>query len=364
MKDKIIEYDYVRAVAIILVIIGHCYSNTIVYGPYGGDVGEMGGSPMLGTLHFITNIIYSFHMPLFMALSGSIFNVAIKKNGILPFKTFVTNKSHRLLLPFILVSLFWNIPLKYISGYWHAPMPDVLYQIIVGQIFLMGGSHLWFLEVLFIIFILAWVIEKYNLRRNTFLFFVVLFVISFGREMYSEEIGRCVFCLELVMYLLIWFYCGFYFEKYREKINKAIDCRVNWDITIWALILIPLLVAVNYRIPHIFRIDLLLSYFITTYSLFVVYLFCYKAKITATAKASRIIEKLSKNSYGLYLFSDGMNYLIIAFTIHYSLQDCYADNLFTLGVYLTRLVASFCLAWLITEALNRFNKKHNCRLIC
>lgn len=115
-KKIIVEYDYVRAITTILVILGHCtyYSIKTDYG--GIDLGIEDSCFTGKALTVLTATIYSFHMPLFIALSGCLWAIKISKP--LSFKDLLSSKSRRLLKPFLFTALFLSIPLKFISGYW------------------------------------------------------------------------------------------------------------------------------------------------------------------------------------------------------------------------------------------------------
>ena len=85
----------------------------------------------------------------------------------LPFNmyTLIKNKTTRLLIPFLLVSVFYSFPLKYISGYWKGT-ESVIKDFFVGQILLQGNTYLWFLPALFILFLLFYVIIKANMLSS------------------------------------------------------------------------------------------------------------------------------------------------------------------------------------------------------
>ena len=83
MKNRIIEYDTLRIMAVITVVIGHS-----AYLEWGGDNGFISCvsdiySPVMWSipiriLQFLSGWVYSFHMPLFFILSGaySAFNLS------------------------------------------------------------------------------------------------------------------------------------------------------------------------------------------------------------------------------------------------------------------------------------------------
>lgn len=77
MNNKsIIEYDVVRVMTTVLVLIGHATYYTINT-PYGGCDYSFFAEPRISIIYqiaiCITTIIYAFHMPLYMALSGALF---------------------------------------------------------------------------------------------------------------------------------------------------------------------------------------------------------------------------------------------------------------------------------------------------
>lgn len=108
-----------RVVVTILVIISHCMYYRIETA-YGGI--DYSGLLVRKTIVFkileqIKEMIYSFHMPLYMALSGALFRGTISKKGI-SFTKLIKNKATRLLIPFFIISVLYNFLLKYISNYW------------------------------------------------------------------------------------------------------------------------------------------------------------------------------------------------------------------------------------------------------
>ena len=86
------EYDLLKTLAVLLVILGHI---TIIY----KDSYEV--------LEILTTIIYIFHMPLFIALSGAIYQLGRNNNKYTQFFPFLKNKLRRILLPFLIVSIMF-----------------------------------------------------------------------------------------------------------------------------------------------------------------------------------------------------------------------------------------------------------------
>lgn len=68
--DKSNHYDAIKFVATFLVVLAHAsrmYTGTGVVIPYNASDG----------LNHLTNIIYSFHMPLYMSVSGMVYALCI-----------------------------------------------------------------------------------------------------------------------------------------------------------------------------------------------------------------------------------------------------------------------------------------------
>lgn len=153
--------DDARTLTMLLVIIGHCtYTNLMTN--YGGicyfdDINPHDYSIMAKLIGTFVGFIYTFHMPLFMMLSGACFELTIGK--VMCGQFLVKNKARRLLIPFLFTTLLLTLPLKYLGGY-YSNSANVLQDMFLGQFLLMGNSHLWFVASLFWIFLFYYVLYK------------------------------------------------------------------------------------------------------------------------------------------------------------------------------------------------------------
>lgn len=164
MGKHIVWIDDAKTLTMLLVIIGHCtYTNLMT--PYGGiyyfsDISPADYSFGEKLLCVMVSFIYTFHMPLFMMLSGACFSLTIHK--VAGLKALVSNKARRLLVPFLFTTLLLSVPVKYMSGY-YTESGNVLEDIVLGQFLLMGISHLWFLASLFWIFLMYYGLHQKHL---------------------------------------------------------------------------------------------------------------------------------------------------------------------------------------------------------
>lgn len=106
-KQRFDWLDIAKGIAILLVIAGHTVNN-----------------PSL-----TRQVIFSFHMPLFFILAGYTFRVK-------PWGELLKTSFTRLLVPYVLIALAWNIPLFLSSG---APVTlSVLVQGAKSLVFASG----------------------------------------------------------------------------------------------------------------------------------------------------------------------------------------------------------------------------------
>lgn len=280
-KGNIIEYDVVRTFALLLVLLGHCTYNMLMT-DYGGVDIEVDSSTycvMQKCLCFLTGVFYKFHMPLFMALSGSLWAVHLQKKGLPSFNSVWRGKSKRLLIPFLLTALFWSVPLKFISGYWDGAGDDMMRQIFVGQILMFGNSnsHLWFVQALFWIFILSWVIEKIGLRKRRITFMAGLFGVSICCVFINRKFHIEFLNILTALYYLFWFYFGFYFENYREQVNKYVSNHVSWLKCIVACFFYAILIFVAEHLVLISGFNSISVYLFAPLGMASTYALCYKS---------------------------------------------------------------------------------------
>lgn len=139
--------DRLRVLAIILVIVGHATRMFTNNGVYYGTL------PSIRFFEIVTTIIYSFHMPLFMMLSGYVYGICTGKSGyynkLVPF---FRKKSLRLLLPYYFWGLFYVAPVMVLISI--TPMTYLCY-VKSGILLGVDSRHLWFLFALFGIFALV-----------------------------------------------------------------------------------------------------------------------------------------------------------------------------------------------------------------
>lgn len=184
-RQRLIWPDILKAFAIFLVVLGHV---TSLYDSRGYS------SP-------IALWIYSFHMSLFMMLSGMFFKYSLMKD----FKTMLFDKSRLLLLPL----LCWGIINLFVETLSFTDINDWGGVIVC---YLKGGGPLrgyWYLKCLFLYSVVNYLLVKLIKRLSlaallSIVLFLVLPNINFSSMM------------------IVFFWMGVYYEKIVRLINLKI----------------------------------------------------------------------------------------------------------------------------------------------
>jgi fucose 4-O-acetylase-like acetyltransferase len=178
--NRLTFIDIARAICIVLVVVGHYVPDN---------------SP--NWYLTLRNVIYSFHMPLFMFISGYVYS-AVQKPVV--YKDFVFNKFKRLIVPYLFVSAV-IIFIKFLTVknmYLENPVSlSSLYEIFYLP---SAGFFLWFIYVLFLIFLIMPFVYN-TIKLNIFL--IVSFVLFLTSMNFTN-----LFCIAQLKENLLYFVLG------------------------------------------------------------------------------------------------------------------------------------------------------------
>ena len=295
------DYVYIRVFATILVVIGHCW---FVDSQYGFDESRLPGMDTPYYLDLLCRFIYTFHMPLFFALSGAL--MVQNRGGINNISTiqFVKKKARRLLLPFLVVTTFYCIPIRYAVGVYKAETP-ILY-VIQEQFVTLEETHLWFLPCLFFCFLFMFLIQKMRKKYN----YIYLLLITLGIHLsfiaiHSIPVPNWFMFRRSFLYMFP-FVLGYIVSEY--GITNIIS-RKSWFkyliITIFVLLEIYYLCAapifgIIYR--ELISFFSVLLFFTLAWDLL-------NYKISSIV--SRIINYLDAHSFEIFLYHAPINFIIL-----------------------------------------------------
>lgn len=188
-KRTLNEYDVLKAMAIILVVIGHA---TILYSPTKHPEQDV------RVAQLITKAIYMFHMPLFMALSGAVYALGRARGKYAEFKPFALNKSRRLIVPYICAGFFVLLPvICWISS---GDISGHFTDMVLGR----DCRHLWYLLALAEIFVIQWVADRAHVPH--WLLFV--FSVTLATTLSVTGMQCDIFCLNMAVWYWPYFIMG------------------------------------------------------------------------------------------------------------------------------------------------------------
>lgn len=287
--------DIIKAVAIILVCIGH----SIQFGS---------GFNILSEEIFFDNIcfkiIYSFHMPLFMLISGYLFYFSVNRRT---WKNNVLLKIQTLLIP----NLFWSI-IPFIMTLRNEKNSSFFYYVIRYFFILIHNN--WFLWAVFWCSFITIIIQHF-FKDNLILYFMG-FILSFF--LFDD------FNLALYKYMYPYFLMGYFFHKFDGKTRwKKIYNSVFFKV-ISGIIFVFLLLNFHkemyiytsgYQLKegNIFY-QLYIDFFRLTIglvgSICILYIVIFFEKYI-TDKVKNLLIYIGRNTMGIYIISSVLyNYLL------------------------------------------------------
>lgn len=196
MKEREMWLDYTKGFACFLVVYCHVVRGII-------------NANIINTnlfLDFLDYAIYLFHMPLFFIISGYLYSISKKINGIKDYFKFAIKKIINLGIPYLAFSIIF-ILLNYFSSGTNSEysLKDIVY------LYQNPIAHFWFLYDLIIIFLLIPILEILIKSKKVLLIFLLI-----GKVIFT------IFNLKIVLITAFfndafYFYIGNYLIK---NINK------------------------------------------------------------------------------------------------------------------------------------------------
>lgn len=291
-KNRLTQIGNIRALAIFLVVLGH----SIILYSSAWDLYET--SVRVPFLNELKNIIDIIQMPLFFSLSGYLFVFTHGKNkGIL---FLLKNKAKRLLLPYLGIGVLFLLPIRLLvrfSSYQDMGVFDFAYKLLNAS----DMGHLWFLPALFLIFVLAelilTIVERIPGIRKFPALFLCIAAIGIYLEGYRFSLGYGP--LQSAYGYLIWFSLGYFLNVYQKPLRKIYSISlVKWALLVLNIALLAYcLWADNIRV--------LIALTVKALSIVNIY-------GAMQEKTCAVVQKVDRNSFGVYLFHSPLIYMTFA----------------------------------------------------
>lgn len=291
--------DLIKGLAIFTVVLGHC----IQYGS---------GSVVLQNQSFynyyLFKLIYSFHMPVFMLVSGYLFSISIKKYSTCE----LTQKAIRsLLVPIVLWVLLYRIPEMFLS---YARYDSLMKAFIKLVSYVVTGF--WFLWAILFFQIFTLAVKKW-LNDSVWVYLVTFIILLIIPDFVITQLYK---------YMYLYFYVGYFssivLKNYDVKIKFV---KYGWSFILITILLLPLF---NYRtyiynntitlIPNGYETyseqvkNIVLRYGIGLIGSLGAIWICVKVNgLSCLKRVRETFSVLGKNSLGIYIISGYVVSLIV-----------------------------------------------------
>ncbi|KAF1298816.1 hypothetical protein BAU15_14125 [Enterococcus sp. JM4C] len=211
--------SFLQNFGIFLVVLGHSLPTEGITSP----------------VAWFRSVIYSFHMPLFMAISGFLFIYSSGTKG--DYLNFVKNKFFRLLIPYFTISTIAFFPKVILSRYAYRPIELSVNSFVNNLIYPSENAIIffWFLPTLFVIFLISPLIERGIKTKWKQLIISLAFVVL---NTFSATSTFKIFNISGVMEYLVYFWCGCLLAYYWTSIKSILNMRVIFAILFLALIVL------------------------------------------------------------------------------------------------------------------------------
>ncbi len=307
---RIPELDIMKLVGIVLVVVGHV---TRIFTPQG----LIPQADDTGIMDILTKVIYSFHMPLFVFVSGMTFAlIATRRGNYHNIISFMRKKTMRLMIPYFSFAILWVLPFMVGFGF-----RDLKSYFINGICLSLDSRHLWYVWMLFNVFLLVYilriVINKVKLAPYFLLpisCIILIFEMRWGKIPYFQIDNSLVY--------QFWFILGYIAMIYRKYLN----------------ILFSILIIVV--LGFIERASLL-------YALLGIYaIYLLSLRLTYLTRFT-FINKVNSNIFGIYLFHP-----VIIYLFFYYLDK---SEIGVLPITVSVVVISFILSFYLTELMRKLH---------
>lgn len=275
--------SFLQVYGIILVVFGHSFTSD--------------------SCLFLNRFIYSFHMPLFVFISGYLFsNSAFKKQKntqkdyFLGKDGFFIKKAVRLLIPYVVISSLVFVPKTYFSSLSIRPVELSLSSYF--EMLIYPGKNViiffWFLPTIFIISIIIFFLWKYLLAKAELKSWLLCLAFFFCLSLFNPAENIKILNFSGIVHYFFFFLTGMVFYKYETEICNLLFMKSNLLLSVAVVIhLFIIYFFINH--PDYTKIILPIALLGIAESIIIGGLYL--------AKKLSFLNHLNGSTYTIYLFS-------------------------------------------------------------
>lgn len=320
--ERLIWADSLKGILISLVVLGHAIQHTLGEGCYNDH---------------LWNLIYSFHMAAFMAVSGYFAFRPKPSRGGQNCCSQIFRRFRQLIIPFF----FWTVIMLIVEN-------RLTLRGLTNSILYPDGGGLWFLWVLFFISVLfllcSELAERTRIRQEVIIFSTCLMLVVLMVLFEIRVLG-----FQFIAYYLLFYSLGYYLHRYYDIIltnNKLVILILIfiWGVLAWFWQMHDLPEPLN-RIPLPSSIIQYGYRFITAAIACYVLIAISPKVLNGASKVNMGLCNLGKVSLGIYT----VHFILIGGIVNFYLDLGMKDPMVILVSFITGLLLSSIIVRLLSK---------------
>lgn len=235
-NKRILKYnttiDYLKGILILLVFLGHLV------------VGKM-------EENMLRHFIYSFHMPVFVGISGYLFNFTFLNNSS---KQFIKKLFERILIPYIFANIFYSF---FVNAKFILKLNFIQFIIEFLKDLIFSYYHLWYVQGYISYILISYLLLKllnFNIRTLIIGLIVSLFIYYIYFFIKPENVFMRVFLNNFRIYNLIFFLIGCFIKE------KVISIKINKSVVLISIGIFFMNSIIEFFITRMFDIYIYIKF--------------------------------------------------------------------------------------------------------
>lgn len=345
------SYDVLRLILAMLVVLGHSdfyQIRTAFGGIYIADWMQAAGindTRFHEVLRTMVAAIYSFHMPAFIALSGALYEM--KHSRYPSFRSLLSDKARNLLAPYFIVWLCWNIPIKWLSGYYDGiPMWKWFAQMAVPY-----DVYLWFLLSLFLVFAMSYILDHANGVTEGKR--AAIKAVLFGAALVLQRLLGPYMPLGNPMKYLLWFELGRVLQR-QGRLRQVIEGSTGrHKALILSVLAFAAMFIVSQKVSHFgWVIRDTVCPFCGVVAMWIISAGC-AGRMSESSKNG--VVRAARYTMGMFLYAEPINYLVLKKTMDWFGLAFFGTTAGAVAIFAGRILISGVIALIITKILMKLH---------
>lgn len=316
------QYDLIKVVTTLLVVTAHAarmYTGEGVVRPYNE-------SPFLAQL---CDIIYAFHMPLYICVSGMVYGLCIDNYGKYEdTAAFLKNKLVRLMIPYLFFGIAYVAPVMVL---FHFTDKSYFSYCVNGILLVRDSRHLWFLVVLLEIFCVC-AAARGRIQKSKpweiFFFLLVLSAVTWKLPNFLQ--------IKRMIHYLLPFYLGYVINRNYKTVTDLLK-KPPVMMLMTVLFLLAYLAGKGGVLP--------MGGMVFTSAAGIGLITGIVQHVNLDVFRSKWLKRAGKNGFGIYLFHPMIIYLLFYYFGGYDISPVLLCG--------AVIMISYAVSWVLTEIVRK-----------